>query len=78
MGVTSLVERYRDRLPVSGRTPIVSLGEGSTDIKAVPVRRMGDLGPRIEEEYALDEHGMVAVTIRNLDSGYQRVFRVGA
>ncbi len=55
-----------------------SLGDASTDIKAVPVQRMGDLGPRIEEEYALDEHGMVAVTIRNLDSGYQRVFRVGA
>jgi molecular chaperone DnaK (HSP70) len=55
-----------------------SLGEGSTDIAAVPVHRMDDLGPRIEEEYALDEDGMVAVTIRNLDSGYQRVFRVGA
>ena len=55
-----------------------SLGEGSMDITAVPVQRMGDLGPRIEEEYALDENGMVAVTIRNLDSGYQRVYRVGA
>ena len=55
-----------------------SLGEGSTDIAAVPVQRMRDLGPHIEEEYALDENGMVAVTIRNLDSGYQRVYRVGA
>ncbi len=55
-----------------------SLGEGMADITAVPVRRMGDLGPHIEEEYALDENGMVAVTIRNLDSGYHRVFRVGA
>lgn len=54
-----------------------SLGEGAMDIASVPVQRMGDLGPRIEEEYVLDEHGMVAVTIRNLDSGYQRVYRVG-
>lgn len=27
-----LVERYRDRLPVSARTPVVSLGEGSTPL----------------------------------------------
>lgn len=27
-----LIERFRDRLPVSGRTPVVSLGEGSTPL----------------------------------------------
>jgi molecular chaperone DnaK (HSP70) len=54
-----------------------SLREGSLDLAAVPVRRTPHSGPRIEEEYALDEHGTVAVTIRNLDADYQRVYRVG-
>jgi molecular chaperone DnaK (HSP70) len=48
------------------------------DLEAVPVERMGGRGPRIEEEYSLDEHGIVAVTIKNLDAGIERVFRLGA
>jgi threonine synthase len=32
----SLIDRYRDRLPVSDSTPVVSLGEGSTPLLAVP------------------------------------------
>ena len=31
-----LIERYRDRLPVSDSTPIVSLGEGGTPLLAAP------------------------------------------
>ena len=31
-----LIERFRDRLPVSGATPVVSLGEGSTPLLAAP------------------------------------------
>ena len=27
-----LIERYRDRLPVTDATPVVSLGEGSTPL----------------------------------------------
>jgi threonine synthase len=34
--VASLVERYRDRLPVSAATPIVSLGEGGTPLLPAP------------------------------------------
>lgn len=30
--MTSLIERWRDRLPVTARTPIVSLGEGNTPL----------------------------------------------
>jgi threonine synthase len=39
----SLVERYRDRLPVSDSTPIVSLGEGATPLLPAPriSRRLG-------------------------------------
>ncbi len=52
------------------------LGERS-DLSGVAVERIG-AGPRIQEEYALDEHGIVAVTIRNVDVGYERVYRLGA
>jgi threonine synthase len=31
-----LIERYRDRLPVSAETPVVSLGEGSTPLLPAP------------------------------------------
>jgi len=54
-----------------------NLREQGLDLAKVPVRRTADRGPRIEEEYTLDEHGMVAVTIRNLDADYQRVYRIG-
>lgn len=40
---TGLIERYRDRLPVSKNTPIISLGEGSTpliQLKNIP-RELG-------------------------------------
>jgi len=52
-----------------------ALCDAAQDLAAVPVQRR-ERGPRIEEEYTLDEHGMVAVTIRNLDANYQRVFRI--
>jgi molecular chaperone DnaK (HSP70) len=53
------------------------LGEG--DLSTVRVERLssGD-GPRIEEEYVLDEHGIVAVKIKHLDAGFERVFQLGA
>jgi molecular chaperone DnaK (HSP70) len=55
-----------------------SLRGREQDLRQVPVRRTSESGPRIEEEYTLDEHGMVAVIIRNLDENYQREYRVGA
>jgi molecular chaperone DnaK (HSP70) len=55
-----------------------SLRGRDQDLTKIPVLRTSESGPRIEEEYTLDEHGMVAVTIRNLDENYQRVYRVGA
>jgi threonine synthase len=42
---TSLIERYRARLPVSELTPVISLGEGST-----PLIR----APRLSERYGID------------------------
>src|SRR3954452_10088631 len=34
--MTPLIERFRDRLPVSATTPVVSLGEGSTPLLPAP------------------------------------------
>jgi molecular chaperone DnaK (HSP70) len=53
-----------------------ALCETAEDLASVPVQR-SERGPRIEEEYTLDEHGIVAVTIRNLDADYQRSFHLG-
>ncbi|HCA27052.1 MAG TPA: threonine synthase, partial [Betaproteobacteria bacterium] len=38
---TGLIEHYRDRLPVGGDTPVISLGEGNTPL--IELRRL----PRI-------------------------------
>jgi threonine synthase len=43
--MTALIERFRDRLPVTAETPIVSLGEGGT-----PLLR----APRLSERLGLD------------------------
>jgi molecular chaperone DnaK (HSP70) len=48
------------------------------DLSGIPIQRTLESGPHIEEEYTLDAHGMVAVTIRNLDENYQHEYRVGA
>ena len=47
------------------------------DLASVPVERRFDEGPRIFEQYSLDENGIVDVLIRNVDSGYERSYRLG-
>jgi hypothetical protein len=51
---------------------------GANDLAAVPVRRMAHEGPLIQEEYAITQHGIVRVTIKDLESGYERAYDVGA
>jgi molecular chaperone DnaK (HSP70) len=46
------------------------------DLTHVPVRRMMNEGPLIEEKYAVTSHGIVEVTITDLDSGYGQKFKV--
>ncbi len=46
------------------------------DLKQVPVRRMDGRGPLVQEMYVLDTNGIVEVTIRNLDAGYERMHRL--
>jgi molecular chaperone DnaK (HSP70) len=48
------------------------------DLAGIRIERIEKDGPRIEEEYLLDEHGIVAVRIKNLDAGFEKVFRLGA
>ncbi len=55
-----------------------SLHAEALDLSSVTVERSGARGPRIEEEYSLDEHGIIAITIKNLDAGFERVYRLGA
>jgi molecular chaperone DnaK (HSP70) len=48
-----------------------------TDLRRAAVERR-DGGPEIEEVYALDGTGLVAVRIRDLTSGYEEAFRLHA
>ena len=50
---------------------------GRSDLDSVPVERRFGEGPRICEQYSLDENGIVDVRIRNVDSGYERSYRLG-
>jgi molecular chaperone DnaK (HSP70) len=49
---------------------------GADDLASVPVERRLEEGPRIFEQYSLDENGIVDVLIRNIDSGYERSYRL--
>jgi threonine synthase len=44
-GMTSLIDRYRDHLPIGESTPVISLGEGST-----PLLR----APRLSDRYGVE------------------------
>ncbi len=44
----------------------------------VPVRRIQGEGPLIQEHYAVTPHGIVRVTITDLESGFERAYDVGA
>jgi molecular chaperone DnaK (HSP70) len=48
------------------------------ELALVPVQRLQGAPPRIEEQYRVDHHGIVEVTISDLDSGYRRSFRLGS
>ncbi len=53
-----------------------SLRSGDVDLKSVPICRNDREGPLVRERYALDSHGIVEVTITDLDSGYESVHRL--
>ena len=46
------------------------------DLARVPVARTG-AGPLVRERYRVDPHGIVEITITDLESGYTREYRLG-
>lgn len=54
------------------------LRQGSADLAGVAVQRLIGEGPLIQEQYAVTPHGIVEVTISDLETGYARVYQVGA
>ncbi len=75
-----LVERYREFLPVTGATPVVSLGEGATPL--VHAKRLGasiglgNLHLKIEGQNptgSFKDRGMVLAVAKALEAGAQSV-----
>jgi len=52
------------------------LCEGKEDLRTIPVRRLASPGPLVEERYTVDADGIVEVSIRNLDAGYEKKYRL--
>ncbi|MEQ9502394.1 MAG: Hsp70 family protein [Deltaproteobacteria bacterium] len=50
---------------------------GRRGLEEVAIERTPGEGPRIEERYRIDASGVVSVTIRDLDSGYEKRHRIG-
>ena len=73
--MTGLIERYRDRLPVSEITPVVTLGEGSTPLLAAP-RISALLGVEVYLKYeganptgSFKDRGMTMAVSKALEDG---------
>ncbi len=67
------VTAYRDVL-----FPFDRALRAEANLASVPVRRLGADGPLIAEEYAVTSDGLVHVTITDVDTGFARVYDVGA
>jgi molecular chaperone DnaK (HSP70) len=53
-----------------------SLRAPGVDLKNVPVERTGETGPMVEERYLVQPGGIVELTIRDLDTGFERTHRL--
>lgn len=58
--------------------PFLPALQGERDLTSVAVERLPAQGPMIKEEYALDERGLVALTITDLQTGHAREFQLGS
>jgi threonine synthase len=75
----SLAERYRDRLPITASTPVVSLGEGGTPL--LPAPRLGaELGCELFLKWeganptgSFKDRGMTIAIAKALEDGAQAV-----
>lgn len=57
--------------------PFAPALRGARGLDRVAIERTDEEGPRIEERYRIDASGVVSVTIRDLDSGYEKRHRIG-
>lgn len=55
-----------------------TLRHNDIDLINYPVERLRGEGPLIQEQYAITPHGIVEVTITDLEANYRRVYPVGA
>jgi len=76
----TLVERYRDFLPVTSATPVLSLGEGQTPL--VPIRRIGrrlglaNLHVKVEGQNptgSFKDRGMVVAVAKAVEEGARSI-----
>jgi threonine synthase len=75
----ALIDRYRDLLPVTDATPVVSLGEGATPL--VPLRRLSrDLGLRLYAKLegmnptaSFKDRGMTVAVSKAVEEGAEAV-----
>lgn len=49
---------------------------GDADLRLVQVERTS-VSPQIEERYDLDSDGLISVTVKDMDSGWTRTYRIG-
>jgi threonine synthase len=75
----ALIDRYRERLPVTGGTPVVSLGEGSTPLLRAP-RISGRLGVDLYLKWeganptgSFKDRGMTVAISKALEAGARTV-----
>ncbi|MBA2294345.1 MAG: threonine synthase [Actinobacteria bacterium] len=76
----ALIDRFRDRLPVSERTPVVSLGEGSTPLLPAPrlarTAGLGELWLKWEASNptgSYKDRGMTVAVSKALEEGFGAV-----
>src|SRR5256886_15517934 len=79
MANTPLAERYRDRLPLTAATPIVTLGEGDTPLLPAP-RLSASLGLEVWLKWegqnptgSFKDRGMTVAVSKALEEGAQAV-----
>lgn len=49
----------------------------ASDLASVRIERTAREGPEVVERYTLDGKGIVDVAIRDVDSGYEKTYRIG-
>jgi molecular chaperone DnaK (HSP70) len=49
---------------------------GAPDLAGVRIERRGEQGPPVLERYSLDDKGIVEIVIRDVESGFERTYRL--